>query len=410
MASQHTVSIKCTPKNLPESESILITAPRDMLWVKEEGTIFGYRLAEKSYLASEIDKFQFFLHGHNLVETPQFIKAEHVNSQAKDQVCFTIKDIALEVWDEENKGNRYAANECYLEIATPSFLSDEIKGKITFPTGTKMQSPKWVLSDQSGVISEQEGENFSYAATASKSSLLWPPLFPVKEYVLDCEGKKVTIKVYNSDKIEFDMDLSTIYADLNRTKEILRMALPTFDWEGPKGTFHFESSLKEHPQYNYVNWTYKVNAGINPLIKAWGRFPIGPMPPPHIQKWIMFGGYIKIEFDSKFVGQVEVNEYGLMQGGLILEGSLNGSVGADLKVFSPNVISADISANVGGKISSELKIKREGVFLDGFKSTFSGVKLKMKFTTLGGKIKFNRDWSIVDESTAVRGSVPLYTW
>lgn len=89
------VSINCWPLDLPATEMIKIEAPDGFLYEKvgEE-----YTLAQPSYKACEVNKKQFFLHGHGTSGglKDKTIIVTHENSGAKDMAKFTVFKIMTE--------------------------------------------------------------------------------------------------------------------------------------------------------------------------------------------------------------------------------------------------------------------------------------------------------------------------
>jgi hypothetical protein len=86
------VSLKCWPENLPTNEIIKIEAPEGFLYEKI-GDVYTNALT--FYQASELNKKQFFLHGHVTSGglSDKVIVVTHETSKATDMAKFTVFDV-----------------------------------------------------------------------------------------------------------------------------------------------------------------------------------------------------------------------------------------------------------------------------------------------------------------------------
>ena len=162
-----------------------------------------------------------------------------------------------------------------LETAN-SLGTDSITASADSPAGGGGNgSYDWTVTSPLGGASSSHGPKvtFPVAAPGYGTVFLLVDLVPNTYTVsVDCgpSPKIATIKAYSDVKNTINIDPKPINDIKDKINIVLGLALGGGQGsvDGPHGKVTFDNQWKECPTSNKANWTYKVNAGLNPAIGA----------------------------------------------------------------------------------------------------------------------------------------------
>ena len=172
------VRFTCEPHDLPENEQVNIscTGPGELYEKLPSGELV--RVESKNYLANEISRFEFALHGHEVSGFCKdgLIKIEHLASEAVDVVKYTCVKVNLkEVSFSGLKCHFVKKDDGSMDYATPHWQDNSIpldndasdindrSYPVSFTRNSKMKvSVKWILEPQNlplAIIVKGDGPN-----------------------------------------------------------------------------------------------------------------------------------------------------------------------------------------------------------------------------------------------------------
>ena len=130
------VSITCEPKNLPEDEEIVISAPEKSLYAKFGEKYYAVSTNQTVSLGT-LKKLKFFLHGDAVSGAlrDKQIKVRHEASEAVDLAKFTVCRLELITPSgdpvNEPKDSGEGQNEFTFSAASPGVLTMDLKAKVS---------------------------------------------------------------------------------------------------------------------------------------------------------------------------------------------------------------------------------------------------------------------------------------
>ena len=135
------------------------------------------------------------------------------------------------------------------------------------------------------------------------------------------------------------------------------------------------------------------------MFGAHATIPIGPAPPPWITKWLDASFYVKFSGKATFKGKLSRNEYGVIAGSIPMKGTVSGALGATVLVFKPKILKFDANGGTGIAASGNAVANSTGVYVEGAKVDWDGIKAKVNIEAVWGLIEVDREWELAESKT-----------
>lgn len=322
------------------------------------------------------------------------------SASASDSVTVTVtNDCVLKIQDVTHGRNSVNGS---LEVANglPNSLGDQIKASVQQPNGATPSPVNWTVRDFDGSV------NISRSATevqfTASPPIIQPPILlvdiapDVYSITEDCgKGASGTVTAYSDVKHSLEVDMAKFGEKVDAINFALGAALGggMGAIDRPNGKAAFENQWKECPTSDKAYWTYKLSAGLNPLIGANYTQYFGPSAfvPSWLGSYVIGGFFAKIEGSLNLNGFISSDECNVFQGGIDLTGKIGVSIGA--RAYVVDVVDATIKGGAEISATGKLVYQEKSIRFQG-QIGWGGVVGSVSIKTLGGWIQYNTEWVI----------------
>jgi hypothetical protein len=322
------------------------------------------------------------------------------SAAGSDSVQITVtNNCVLKIRDETH--GRGSVNGV-LEVANslPSSLGDQITASVQQAGGGSSSPVNWTVTDSDGTVNINKNAvsvQFKASPPAIQVPILVVDIVPdVYTVTEDCgNGSSGTVTAYSDVKNGIDIDMAKFGDMADQINLVLGLALGggMGAIDKPNGKASFENQWKECPTSNKAYWTYKVSAGLNPLIGANYTQYFGPSAfvPSWLQDYVVGGFFAKIEGSINLNGVISSDECNVFQGGIELTGKVGLSIGA--RAYAAGIV--DITIKGGAEIvaSGKLVYQQKAIHAQG-QIGWSGITASVSVKALAGWVQFNREWVV----------------
>ncbi len=202
--------------------------------------------------------------------------------------------------------------------------------------------PEWTITDES----DKKGETVMFSAESLNipGPINWLATIDPITYDIETEdGCSLTVKAYPGSEKTVSLNFSKLSGFLDKLANAGKAINPDMKFVFPQGKISFSNQWKECPNTEKANWTYKVNAGFDPLFGIEGSIPITPPIPATVRKYVDIGIYLVFGGGISLSGQFEKNEYGKTIGSIPLSGKVMIGVKGVVKVVNDDFLNIEVS-------------------------------------------------------------------
>lgn len=320
-------------------------------------------------------------------------------------------------------GSRKAGPGGVLKIVTGAYASD----KITVKNLGISTAVSYSVSE--GSMKKIDGKSASFDAGAPAVSKIW--LFSIDPKVYKVTGtaegetQSITVQTYPDNEVKHAYTVDKEIAD--KIRMLTEAAASATVWAGitlkitpPQGQLSFTGAWMERP--DTAKWAFTASGSMT-LWGVSGRYPIGierltqplgkiPGVGKELKKLVdaCFKAGIYVEAGGKFVASASYNsEQGTDKTVGKLTAEIYLKVGADLKIASEDLLSAELEAGAAVKPYGALKWDDKGVFVT-FGVDFDGLKGSATIKMAYGFLSKGASWTLVNPSQWIAPTSPIYVW